>query len=201
MFYDDGQATTLKSLIDMGDESAATAMVSEGNWITVFGFVPSQMNVILEYFRGLGTVESYEFGQGNWLHIKYQTRWSAQKALAKNGSILAVASSSMIGVIPSQRAMDQVSKAAESFMSPLKKERTLIGPSEATQSGGTQQSDIFMKSGLLSPRPNSELPFGGSKSGKQQKISPSTGLREAEGTAVIGEPSAVSRALGYILGW
>ena len=36
--------------------------------------------------------------QGNWLHIQYQTKMQAQKALSKNGKVLA--NSLMVGVMP-----------------------------------------------------------------------------------------------------
>ena len=36
--------------------------------------------------------------QGNWLHIQYQSKLQAQKALSKNGKVLA--NSLMVGVMP-----------------------------------------------------------------------------------------------------
>ena len=36
--------------------------------------------------------------QGNWIHIQYQTKLQAQKALSKNGKVLG--SSLMIGIMP-----------------------------------------------------------------------------------------------------
>ncbi len=72
-------------------------------------------------FAAFGPIEQYDFGESNWLHIIYESEWSAQKALARNGSIFNPGGM-MIGVVPMQAALEQVSAAADSFMSPIKGE-------------------------------------------------------------------------------
>lgn len=94
--------------------------------ITVFGFPPSCRNEILLSFQMHGTIESFDGGEGvgsNWIHIVYESEWSAQKALNRNGSIFQP-TGSMIGVIPMQTALEKVSNAADTFMSPIKKKST-----------------------------------------------------------------------------
>lgn len=190
-------------------------MASEGNWVTVFGFATSQMNTVLEYFRRLGVVEAWEAGQGNWFHLKYSTQWAAQKALAKNGSILVPAGSCMIGVIPTQRAMDQVSQASDSFMSPLKRE--VFQPTMGT-SAAAGPSDIFLRSGILSPRPPPAADSGeGDGDGEDERdgerreglaaapsmvplVPPQTG-RPSHPASRQRPTSMISQALGYVLGW
>lgn len=188
-------------------------MASEGNWVTVFGFATSQMNAVLEYFQRLGVVEAREAGQGNWFHLKYSTQWAAQKALAKNGSVLVSAGSCMIGVIPTQRAMDQVSQASDSFMSPLKRE--VFRPTAGT-SATTGPSDIFLRSGILSPRPPTAADSreGGGEREADFGYVGNGGDGERLPAAVSVAPSAlshdasrqrptsmISQALGYVLGW
>lgn len=89
--------------------------------ITVFGFPPSCRSEIVSAFASFGPIEQYDFGESNWLHIIYESEWSAQKALARNGSIFNPGGM-MIGVVPMQAALEQVSAAADSFMSPIKGE-------------------------------------------------------------------------------
>jgi hypothetical protein len=67
-------------------------------WITVFGFPPSATSYILQEFANYGQIINHvPSTQGNWLHIQYQSKLQAQKALSKNGKILA--NSLMIGVM------------------------------------------------------------------------------------------------------
>ncbi len=99
--------------------------------VTVFGFPPSCRSEIVSAFASFGPIEQYDFGESNWLHIIYESEWSAQKALARNGSIFNPGGM-MIGVMPMQIALEQVSAAADSFMSPIKGELDRTRP--ATQS-------------------------------------------------------------------
>lgn len=90
--------------------------------ITVFGFPPNCRNEILLSFQLHGTIESFDGSEGgsNWINIVYESEWSAQKALNRNGSIFQP-TGSMIGVIPMQTAIEKVNNAADTFMSPIKK--------------------------------------------------------------------------------
>lgn len=64
----------------------------DDTWVTVFGHPPSATSFVLQEFATYGQIVRYvppgHTEQGNWLHIKYQTRMQAQKALSKNGKIL-----------------------------------------------------------------------------------------------------------------
>ena len=99
--------------------------------ITVFGFPPSCRSEIVSAFASFGPIEQYDFGESNWLHIVYESEWSAQRALSRNGSIFNPGGM-MIGVMPMQTALERVSAAADSFMSPIKGEIDKTRP--ATQS-------------------------------------------------------------------
>jgi len=85
-FYSQGDAISSDNVVD------DTA-------VTVFGFPPAAASFILQQFSQYGTVDKHEIhNNGNWLHIKYQTKIQAKKALSKNGKIFA--RSIMIGVLP-----------------------------------------------------------------------------------------------------
>jgi nuclear pore complex protein Nup53 len=67
-------------------------------WITVFGFPTSATSYVLQEFSNYGQIlRHFPSNQGNWLHIQYQTKLQAQKALSKNGKVLA--NSLMVGVM------------------------------------------------------------------------------------------------------
>ena len=66
--------------------------------ITVFGFPASATSYVLQEFSVYGQIlRHFPSNQGNWLHIQYQTKLQAQKALSKNGKVLA--NSLMVGVM------------------------------------------------------------------------------------------------------
>lgn len=165
-------------LVEDWASSMPAMQPSEGNWVTVFGFVGAQRETVLSYFKKLGIVEESELGQGNWMHLKYSTLWAAQKALAKNGTILS--GSCMLGVIPTSRAIEQVSHAAESFMSPIKK--------ESIKRDIPKDQDIFIRSNLFSPMVRNA----------PDQRHPSS---HPEADIPVPPESIVTKALGYVFGW
>jgi hypothetical protein len=67
-------------------------------WITIFGFPPSSATYVLQEFSVCGQIVRHIVcAQGNWMHIQYQTKLQAQKALDKNGKVLG--NSIMVGVM------------------------------------------------------------------------------------------------------
>lgn len=69
----------------------------DDTWITVFGFPQSATSYVLQEFSVYGQILKHTSTQGNWLHIQYQTKLQAQKALSKNGKVLA--NNIMVGVM------------------------------------------------------------------------------------------------------
>ncbi|KAL4194155.1 hypothetical protein AMTRI_Chr05g57890 [Amborella trichopoda] len=61
--------------------------LAEEEWVTVFGFSPGDTNLVLQEFEKCGIILKHVPGprDANWMHILYQNRFDAQKALAKNG--------------------------------------------------------------------------------------------------------------------
>ncbi|KAL2493136.1 Nuclear pore complex protein [Abeliophyllum distichum] len=69
-----------KSLIPMEN-------LDEEEWVTVYGFSPADTNLVLWEFEKCGGILKHVPGprEANWMHILYQNRFDARKALSKNG--------------------------------------------------------------------------------------------------------------------
>ncbi|XP_061359147.1 nuclear pore complex protein NUP35 [Gastrolobium bilobum] len=61
--------------------------LNEEEWVTVYGFSPGDTNLVLREFEKCGEILKHVPGprDANWMHILYQNRSDAQKALHKNG--------------------------------------------------------------------------------------------------------------------
>ncbi|XP_054723204.1 nucleoporin NUP35-like isoform X2 [Uloborus diversus] len=69
------------------------------SWVTVFGFPSASSSYILQQFSQYGNITDHKISlSGNWMHIKYQSKLQAKKALSKNGKIFS--GNIMIGVKP-----------------------------------------------------------------------------------------------------
>ncbi|WOL02058.1 hypothetical protein Cni_G10777 [Canna indica] len=64
--------------------------LDEEQWITVYGFSAGDTNLVLQEFEKCGVILKHIIGprSANWVHILYQSRYDAQKALAKDGQQL-----------------------------------------------------------------------------------------------------------------
>ncbi|KAI3727252.1 hypothetical protein L1987_67064 [Smallanthus sonchifolius] len=74
--------------------------MDEEEWVTVYGFSLADTNLVLREFEKCGVILKHVLGprDSNWMHILYQSRFDAQKALSKNGMQLNAAL--VIGVKP-----------------------------------------------------------------------------------------------------
>ncbi|XP_031442307.1 nucleoporin NUP35 isoform X2 [Clupea harengus] len=71
----------------------------DDTWITVFGFPPASASYILLQFAQYGNILKHVMSNtGNWMHIQYQSKLQARKALSKDGKVYGEAI--MIGVKP-----------------------------------------------------------------------------------------------------
>ncbi|KAJ4828293.1 Nucleoporin nup35 [Turnera subulata] len=61
--------------------------LDEEEWVTVYGFSPGDTNFVLREFEKCGVILKHVPGprEANWMHILYQSRSDALKALSKNG--------------------------------------------------------------------------------------------------------------------
>lgn len=81
----------------IGGHALGSCQDVSNNWVTVFGFPPSAASFILSQFSQLGTILQHHIPpNGNWMHLKYQTKMQAQKALGKSNKVMG--GSIMIGV-------------------------------------------------------------------------------------------------------
>ncbi|XP_032549755.1 nucleoporin NUP35 isoform X3 [Chiroxiphia lanceolata] len=85
-FYTQGDSLTSEDQLD-------------DTWITVFGFPQASASYILLQFAQYGNILKHVMSNtGNWMHIRYQSKLQARKALSKDGRIFG--ESIMIGVKP-----------------------------------------------------------------------------------------------------
>lgn len=80
--------------------SLPTGNLEEEEWVTVYGFLPGDTNLVLREFEKCGVILKHVPGpkEANWMHILYQKRSDAVKALNKNG--LQINSVLILGVKP-----------------------------------------------------------------------------------------------------
>ncbi|GAB2228073.1 hypothetical protein Droror1_Dr00009903 [Drosera rotundifolia] len=82
--------------------------VDEEEWVTVYGFLPADTNFVLREFEKCGVILKHVPGprNANWMHILYQNRSDAQRALSKNGML--VNGILIVGVKPADPLQQQV---------------------------------------------------------------------------------------------
>lgn len=67
--------------------SVPVGTIDEEEWVTIYGFSPADTNLVLREFEKCGAILKHVPGprDSNWMHILYQSRFDAQRALSKNG--------------------------------------------------------------------------------------------------------------------
>ncbi|KAI3786091.1 hypothetical protein L1987_45218 [Smallanthus sonchifolius] len=72
---------------DIQRNSFPVSTIDEEEWVTVYGFSLADTNLVLREFEKCGVILKHVLGprDSNWVHILYQSRFDAQKALSKNG--------------------------------------------------------------------------------------------------------------------
>ncbi|OCT61223.1 hypothetical protein XELAEV_18047247mg [Xenopus laevis] len=170
-FYTQGDALTSDDQLD-------------DTWVTVYGFPQASASYILLQFAQYGNIIKHVMSNnGNWMHIQYQSKLQARKALSKDGRIFG--ESIMIGVKPCidksvMEAYEKVTTPSVSsvFTPPVK----CIGT--PTQSAGT-------------PRAASMRPLAATyktpASADYQVVTDKPAPRKDE--------SIVSKAMEYMFGW
>ncbi|KAI4387400.1 hypothetical protein MLD38_005238 [Melastoma candidum] len=99
---------------EMLRNSLPAGNLDEEEWVTVYGFPPGDTNFVLREFEKCGIIVKHIPGPGNanWMHILYQSRSDAQKALNKNG--IQINGVLIVGVKPidpiQRQALDERSK-------------------------------------------------------------------------------------------
>ncbi|KAJ8964797.1 hypothetical protein NQ314_004604 [Rhamnusium bicolor] len=71
----------------------------DSHWVTVFGFPPSALTLVLSHLANCGPIADKKIPpQGNWVHIKFNNLSEVSRALSLNGKL--INNSIMIGVQP-----------------------------------------------------------------------------------------------------
>uniref|UniRef100_A0ABK0LF26 Nucleoporin NUP35 n=1 Tax=Rattus norvegicus TaxID=10116 RepID=A0ABK0LF26_RAT len=169
-FYTQGDSLTSEDHLD-------------DTWVTVFGFPQASASYILLQFAQYGNILKHVMSNtGNWMHIRYQSKLQARKALSKDGRIFG--ESIMIGVKPciDKNVMENsdrgvLSSPSLAFTPPI---RTLGTP---TQPGST-------------PRVSTMRPLA-----TAYKASTSDYQVISDRQTPKKDESLVSRAMEYMFGW
>jgi len=147
-------------------------------WVTVFGFPPAAASYIISQMSTCGTVLQHVIPpNANWMHIRYQTRLQARKALSKNGSILG--GTIMIGV--AQCSEESVLDQANTSTSIL--DNSIAGSGVAN-----------LSTGLGTPRTIRPLTQAFKEAQSEHKVVPGSNTPSKE-TGLVG------KAMGYMFGW
>ncbi|XP_010186090.1 PREDICTED: nucleoporin NUP53 isoform X2 [Mesitornis unicolor] len=122
-FYTQGDSLTSEDQLD-------------DTWVTVFGFPQASASYILLQFAQYGNILKHVMSNtGNWMHIRYQSKLQARKALSKDGRIFG--ESIMIGVKPciDKSVMENFERSSTfsiSFTPPTKSVGTPVQPANNT---------------------------------------------------------------------
>ncbi|EEC70120.1 hypothetical protein OsI_00787 [Oryza sativa Indica Group] len=141
------------------DSTPSAGRVDEEEWVTVFGFLPGDTNLVLREFEKCGIVLRHVPGprDANWMHILYQSRHDAQKALAKHGQQLN--SVLIIGV-------KQVDPWQRQYLNEKTNENFQVGATDPFPSQHVAPSS-FTTRNALAPLPSNSMPNGiGNGSGR-----------------------------------
>ncbi|KAL9979201.1 hypothetical protein ACROYT_G016830 [Oculina patagonica] len=90
-------------------------------WVTVFGFPPAASSFVLQQFSQYGNIVKSVASKGNWMHLQYQSKLQAKKALSKNGKVYG--SDIMVGVMPCIEKGIMQTSGKENIHTPLSSDR------------------------------------------------------------------------------
>ncbi|KAM9305933.1 nucleoporin NUP35 isoform 3-T3 [Gastrophryne carolinensis] len=168
-FYTQGDALTSEDQLD-------------DTWVTVFGFPQASASYILLQFAQYGNIIKHMMSNtGNWMHLQYQSKLQARKALSKDGKIFG--DCIMIGVKPciDKSIMENGEKTSVSsinsvFSPPIKTLGTPTHPASTPRSAMRPLAAAYKAS-----------------TSDYQVVSDKQTPRKDE--------SMVSKALEYVFGW
>ncbi|KFV96925.1 Nucleoporin NUP53, partial [Eurypyga helias] len=170
-FYTQGDSLTSEDQLD-------------GTWVTVFGFPQASASYILLQFAQYGNILKHVMSNtGNWMHIRYQSKLQARKALSKDGKIFG--DSIMIGVKPciEKSVMENLERSSTSSVS------SVFTP--PTKSVGTPVQPVNTTTRISTMRPLATA----------YKAFTSDYQVVADRQTPRKDESIVSKALEYVFGW
>jgi len=147
-------------------------------WVTVWGFPPSSVSFILSELSMCGTVLQHIMPpNSNWMHVRFQTRMQANKAVARNGCVLG--GSIMVGISGCKD---------ESVLENLNTS-TMLGDNSVLNS-----SVANLSTGLGTPRTIRPLTQAYKEAQAENKVVPGTNTPSKNN-------GLVSKAMGCMFGW
>ncbi|NXF39637.1 NUP35 protein, partial [Nyctibius bracteatus] len=170
-FYTQGDSLTSEDQLD-------------DTWVTVFGFPQASASYILLQFAQYGNILKHVMSNtGNWMHIRYQSKLQARKALSKDGRIFG--ESIMIGVKPciDKSVMENFERSSTSSMS------SVFSPPAKSISIPVQPANDTPRISTMRPLATAYK----ASSSDYQVVSDRQTPRKDE--------SIVSKAMEYVFGW
>lgn len=168
-FYTQGES------LNLGDELDET-------WVTVFGFPQSTESFILQEFAYFGTILNHVVpSEGNWMHIQFQNKLQAKRALSKSGKIFG--GTIMVGV----------TQCIDKLVMNGKRPSLRASTSHGNLLNGSQANNLLtpntsqMKTPMRPLTSGYKVPFGD----------------QVNETAPVPQRSSglVSKAMEYVFGW
>ncbi|KAK3726984.1 hypothetical protein QZH41_014718, partial [Actinostola sp. cb2023] len=162
-------------------ESLSSTDVLHDCWVTVFGFPPAASSYILEQFSQYGNIMRHEvMTNRNWMHIQYQSKLQAKKALSKHGKVFG--GNLMIAVIPC------IEKRC--FIENQGKENTILLNDQTI-------TDVSMKTMNATPSRAPIRPL----TAAYQAVSSSHQVVPQDGKTPQKSDTIMSKAMEYMFGW
>lgn len=176
---------------------ATMGLEGEEFWITVFGFPPAAASYILQQFSQFGNILKHVIApNGNWMHLQYQSKIQAQKALSKNGRVFG--NNIMVGVSEcndqniasgSISALQMDPGANGSFSSPC-----LVNSSSLTLGGASQANNSLSTSRIRAMRPlTSSSVLNSSVRDDRDVVNDASNPKKSSGL--------ISKTVDYLFGW
>ena len=166
-FYSQGESITTNEALDECS-------------ITAFGFPPSASSFLLQQFSQYGSILKHEVSSnGNWMHIKYQSKLQAKKALSKNGKIFG--NNMMVGV---KQCIDK------NFMFATGKENLPKSPT----------TSLSVSSDVAAPSPSRKTPIR-PLTAAYQAASSDLQVSGSSSNTPQKNNNLVSKAMEYVFGW
>ncbi|CAG0897344.1 unnamed protein product, partial [Cyprideis torosa] len=131
------------------------------NWLTVFGFPPDAVKQVLQKLAAFGVIVDRReppSADCNWMHVRFQTRLQAKRALARHATVMF--DRMMVGVVVCTDPKVTMGEEEDSFA----QEKENLEPSTTTPRKGVMDSParrvVPMDSSFMSPAVQEREPAG-----------------------------------------
>jgi len=175
----------------------------DDTWITLFGFPQSATSYVLQEFSIYGQIIRHvPNNQGNWMHIQFQNKLQAQKALSKNGKVLA--NSLMVGVMP---CIDRRVMSSNINNEQQQQQTSTISPNNSTSNlkptGLSRNFSTGSKLDRTQSLRTTTRPLGPFNGPREARTTDSllTGTNSQDPNLPKKNANVISKAMEYMFGW